>query len=80
MGRHTGRFIRYNIVGNNFTNYSSPDNQPMQVLAIGEPEEGDRLFACYQYRSGDFFDKKDRADESAAGTCRKNDLFCLPDE
>ena len=27
---------RYNIVGNNFTNYSSPDNQPMQVLAIPE--------------------------------------------
>lgn len=34
---------RYNIVGNNFTNFSLPDNSSMQVFAIDELEERDQL-------------------------------------
>lgn len=34
---------RYNIVGNNFTNYSLPDHQPVQVFAIEELEDDNQL-------------------------------------
>ncbi len=34
---------RYNIVGNNFTNFSLPGNQSVQVFAIEEPADKDQL-------------------------------------
>lgn len=34
---------RYNIIGNNFTNFSLPDNRSMQVFAINELEEKEQL-------------------------------------
>ena len=75
---------RYNIVGNNFTNYSSPDNQPMQVLAIGEPEEGDRLLLATNIGLV-VFDKKtgrmkvlpELAGKTIYSVCRMNDGFLL---
>lgn len=75
---------RYNIVGNNFTNYSSPDNQPMQVLAIGEPEEGDRLLLAtniglmiFDKRTGKMRAQPELAGKTIYSVCRMNDGFLL---
>lgn len=37
VGTLTG-LSRYNIIGNNFTNYYLPDKQPVQIFSIGELE------------------------------------------
>lgn len=42
VGTLTG-LSRYNIVGNNFTNYSLPENRSVQVFAIEELEEKEQL-------------------------------------
>lgn len=75
---------RYNIVGNNFTNYSSPDNQPMQVLAIGEPEEGDRLLLAtniglviFDKKTGRMKVQPELAGKTIYSVCRMNDGFLL---
>lgn len=34
---------RYNIIGNDFTNYSLPGNQSVQVFAIEEPLDREQL-------------------------------------
>ena len=75
---------RYNIVGNNFTNYSSPDNQPMQVLAIGESEEGDRLLLAtniglmvFDKKTGRMKVQPELAGKTIYSVCRMNDGFLL---
>lgn len=75
---------RYNIVGNNFTNYSPADNQPMQVLAIGESEEGDRLLLATNIGLVIFDKKTERmkvqpelAGKTIYSVCRMNDGFLL---
>lgn len=75
---------RYNIVGNNFTNYSSPDNQPMQVLAIGEPEEGDRLLLAtniglviFDKKTGRMKVQPELAGKTIYSVCWMNDGFLL---
>lgn len=75
---------RYNIVGNNFTNYSSPDNQPMQVLAIGEPEEGGRLLLAtnaglmiFNKNTGQMKVQPELAGKTIYSVCRMNDGFLL---
>lgn len=75
---------RYNIVGNNFTNYSSPDNQPMQVLAIGEPEEDDYLLLAtniglmiFNKKTGRMKVQPELAGKTIYSVCRMNDGFLL---
>lgn len=75
---------RYNIVGNNFTNYSSPNNQPMQVLAIGEPEEGGRLLLAtnaglmiFDKNTGQMKVQPELAGKTIYSICRMDDGFLL---
>lgn len=75
---------RYNIVGNNFTNYSSPDNQPMQVLAIEEPEEGNRLLLAtniglvvFNKETGRMKVQPELAGKTIYSICRMNDGYLM---
>lgn len=75
---------RYNIIGNNFTNYSSPDNQPIQVLAIGEPEEDARLLLAtnaglmiFDKGTGQMKVQPELAGKTVYSLCRMNDGFLL---
>lgn len=75
---------RYNIVGNNFTNYSSPDNQPMQVLAIGEPEESNSLLLAtnsglvvFDKETGRMKVQPELAGKTIYSICRMNDGFLM---
>lgn len=75
---------RYNIVGNNFTNYSLPDNQPMQVLAIGEPEEGNTLLLAtniglviFNKETGRMKVQPELAGKNIYSICRMNDGFLM---
>lgn len=75
---------RYNIVGNNFTNYSSPDNQPMQVLAIGEPEESNSLLLAtniglvvFDKETGRMKVQPELSGKTIYSICRMNDGFLM---
>lgn len=75
---------RYNIVGNDFTNYSSPDSQPMQVLAIGEPEESERLLLAtniglvvFDKETGRMKIQPELAGKTIYSLCRMNDGFLM---
>lgn len=75
---------RYNIVGNNFTNYSSSNNQPMQVLAIGEPEESNSLLLAtniglvvFDKETGRMKVQPELAGKTIYSICRMNDGFLM---
>lgn len=75
---------RYNIVGNDFTNYLSPDNQPMQVLAIGEPEESNSLLLAtniglvvFDKETGRMKVQPELSGKTIYSICRMNDGFLM---
>lgn len=83
VGTLTG-LSRYNIVGNNFTNYSLPEGLPVQIFAIEDLKDKNQLalgtsngLVIFDKKTGSMIPHPHLQGTTIYSVCKMNDVFLL---